>query len=79
MLSTCDTYKGIKSSCEKYIGTDGKCTADDANKAEDKCKAKDCANATSVTNDQQCNTYSNVCFYSAKIQKCSKKVATCSV
>ncbi|CAK81985.1 unnamed protein product (macronuclear) [Paramecium tetraurelia] len=79
LLSTCDTYKGIKSSCEKYIGTDGKCTADDANKAEDKCKAKDCANATSVTNDQQCNTYSNVCFYSAKIQKCSKKVATCSV
>ncbi|CAD8152263.1 unnamed protein product [Paramecium pentaurelia] len=78
LLSTCDTYNGIKSTCEKYFGTDGKCTADDANKAEDKCKSKDCANATSVTNDQQCNAYSNICFYSAKIQKCQKKVTACN-
>ncbi|CAD8058154.1 unnamed protein product [Paramecium sonneborni] len=76
-LSTCDTYKGVKSTCEKYIGTDGKCTAEDSNKETDKCKAKDCANATSPTNDTSCNSYSNVCFYNARVQKCSKRVLAC--
>ena len=52
----CSSYKGTSTTCDGYIGTDGKCKG--ASDAEAACSPKVCTGAdASLNSDDLCNDY----------------------
>ncbi|CAD8156844.1 unnamed protein product [Paramecium pentaurelia] len=71
----CSSYKGTSSSCEGYIGSDGKCKG--ASDAEAPCSAKVCKDADATLNtDEKCDEYQTGCKTTGK--GCVSTLSTCS-
>jgi hypothetical protein len=54
-LSTCSSYTGDSTTCDGYIGTDGKCKG---GASSGPCSAKVCSEAaTTLTTNEECADY----------------------
>ncbi|CAK62361.1 unnamed protein product (macronuclear) [Paramecium tetraurelia] len=72
---TCSSYKGTSSTCDGYIGSDGKCKG--ASDAEAACSAKVCKDAdASLNSDAKCDEYQTGCKTTGK--GCVSTLSTCS-
>ncbi|CAD8071729.1 unnamed protein product [Paramecium sonneborni] len=71
----CSSYKGTSSTCDGYIGSDGKCKG--ASDAEAACSAKVCKDAdATLDTDAKCDDYQTGCKTTGK--GCVSTLSNCS-